>query len=109
MGFDLVYWTTMGGSYFLVSSNLEKYGKLGKNSIFFWTDMAGLGKYHMGGYGRIGVYRVNVPFKNVLLISAHRRYQLFLTVLSMIESMRMRATEPGQLQQQGGIEPGPPD
>ena len=21
--------------------------------------MAGLGKYHMGGYGRIGVYRVN--------------------------------------------------
>ena len=22
-------------------------------------DMAGLGKYHMGGYGRIGVYRVN--------------------------------------------------
>ena len=25
---------------------------------FFWADMAGLGKYHMGGYGRIGVYRV---------------------------------------------------
>ena len=26
---------------------------------FFRADMAGLGKYHMGGYGRIGVYRVN--------------------------------------------------
>ena len=25
---------------------------------FFWADMAGLGKYHTGGYGRIGVYRV---------------------------------------------------
>ena len=27
--------------------------------LFFRADMAGLGKYHMGGYGRIGVYRVN--------------------------------------------------
>ena len=26
---------------------------------YFRADMAGLGKYHMGGYGRIGVYRVN--------------------------------------------------
>ena len=25
----------------------------------FRADMAGLGKYHMGGYGRIGVYRGN--------------------------------------------------
>ena len=25
---------------------------------FFRAAMAGLGKYHMGGYGRIGVYRV---------------------------------------------------
>ena len=25
---------------------------------FFRADMAGLGKYHMGGYGRIGVYRL---------------------------------------------------
>ena len=24
------------------------------------ADMAGLGKYHTGGYGRIGVYRVRV-------------------------------------------------
>ena len=27
---------------------------------FFRADMAGLGKYCMGGYGRIGVYRVNI-------------------------------------------------
>ena len=26
---------------------------------FFRADMAGLGIYHMGGFGRIGVYRVN--------------------------------------------------
>ena len=29
---------------------------------FFRADMAGLGKYHMGGYGRIGVYRVNLLY-----------------------------------------------
>ena len=27
---------------------------------FFRAAMAGLGKYHTGGYGRIGVYRVNI-------------------------------------------------
>ena len=34
---------------------------------FFRADMAGLGKYHMGGYGRIGVYRVKALFKNQIL------------------------------------------
>ena len=33
---------------------MEKYEK----PPFFQAAMAGLGKYHMGGYGRIGVYRV---------------------------------------------------
>ena len=32
---------------------------------FFRADMAGLGIYHMGGYGRIGVYRVNSLNQNV--------------------------------------------
>ena len=35
---------------------MEKYGKIWKNRPFFRADMAGLGKYWMGGYGRIGVY-----------------------------------------------------
>ena len=59
----------MGGKYVLVGPNLEKHGKFWKNGRFSgriwpdwgnttWADMAGLGKYHMGGYGRIGVYRV---------------------------------------------------
>ena len=33
---------------------MENYGK----TAVFRADMAGLGKYSMGGYGRIGVYRV---------------------------------------------------
>ena len=47
----------MDGRYILVGSNLEKCGKLWKNGRFS-AGMAGLGKYCMGGYGRIGVYRV---------------------------------------------------
>ena len=36
---------------------------------FFRADMAGLGKYGMGGYGRIGVYRVKLQFKpNFILL-----------------------------------------
>ena len=36
------------------------FGKMWKNMEkwpFFRAPMAGLGKYHTGGYGRIGVYR----------------------------------------------------
>ena len=40
--------------------SLEKCGKIWKNQPFFQADMAGLGKYCIGGYGQIGVYRVNV-------------------------------------------------
>ena len=54
-----------------VWSILEKCGMFWKNGRFSgriwpdwgnttWADMAGLGKYHMGGYGQIGVYRVNI-------------------------------------------------
>ena len=60
MGFKMIYWTPMRGLYFLWGSILEKCGKFGKNGRFYWADMAGLGKYHTGGYGRIGVYRVNM-------------------------------------------------
>ena len=50
----------MSGSYFLKGSIWEKCGKFWKNGRFFRADMAGLGKYHTGGYGQIGVYRVNI-------------------------------------------------
>ena len=39
---------------------------------FFRADMAGLGKYCMGGYGRIGVYRVK---KNVFLLRTKSKQQ----------------------------------
>ena len=45
----------MSGLYFLYGFILEK-------QPFFRADMAGLRKYSMGGYGRIGVYRVNITF-----------------------------------------------
>ena len=54
----MIYWTAISGSYFLKGSILEKCGKFWKNGRFFRADMAGLGEYHTGGYGRIGVYRV---------------------------------------------------
>ena len=43
MGFNLIYWTPMGGFYFLLSSNLIKKGEnVGKTAVF------------PGGFGRIG-------------------------------------------------------
>ena len=41
------------------------FGKMWKNMEkrpFFRAATAGLGTYHTGGYGRIGVYRVNKEF-----------------------------------------------
>ena len=35
---------------------------------FFQAAMAGLGKYHMGSYGRIGVYRVNLSGPHLLYV-----------------------------------------
>ena len=57
------------------------FGKMWKNvekRPFFRAAMAGLGKYHMGGYGRIGVYMVNLretlkfsPSNHKLFTKAH--------------------------------------
>ena len=48
------------------------FGKMWKNMekrLFFRADMAGLGKYCTGGYGRIGVYRVNLIFITFYMLS----------------------------------------
>ena len=42
MGFKMIYWTSMSGSYFMYGSILEKCGQFWKNNHF------------LGGYGRIG-------------------------------------------------------
>ena len=53
MGFNLISCTPMSGSYILYGSILEEWGLFFflKRS-FFRADMAALGKYRMGGYGR---------------------------------------------------------
>ena len=64
MGFKMTYWTHISGSYFLKGTIVAVYfGKMLKfmeKRPFFRADMAGLGKYCIVGYGRIGVYRVNI-------------------------------------------------
>ena len=46
----------MSGS--CMGSNLEKCDFFLEKQPFFQADMARLGIYHIGGFGRIGVYRV---------------------------------------------------
>ena len=49
------------------------YGKIWKNlekRPFFRAATAGLGIYHTGGYGRIGVYRVKHIFINIFSSSS---------------------------------------
>ena len=54
-----MYCTPMSGSYLFMCSNFDKFGTFGgKKQLFFWADMAGLGKYCTDGYGQIGVCRV---------------------------------------------------
>ena len=55
MGCNLIYWLIH-----FYRFSLGKCGKIWKNQPFFRADMAGLGKYCIGGYGQIGVYRVKV-------------------------------------------------
>ena len=43
---------------FFVGFYFGKMWKIWEKWPFFRADMAGLWKYHTGGYGRIGVYRV---------------------------------------------------
>ena len=55
MGFNLIYWTSICGEYFVHCSILEKCRKNMEKQLFFLAATAGLGKYRTGGYGRIGV------------------------------------------------------
>ena len=50
---------------------------------FFRAAMAGLGKYYMGGYGRIGVYRVNynVSFDTSYRRRIHNFYLVYMNIL----------------------------
>ena len=64
MGFKMIYWTHMSGSYFFVWFYFGKMWKILEKRPY----MAGLGKYHTGGYGQIGVYRVKDYLRNCIEI-----------------------------------------
>ena len=58
MDFNLIYWTPVGGYYFFVGSNLEKYGKFWKNGHFsgwIWPDWGNIAWADMAGLGSIGL------------------------------------------------------
>ena len=59
MGFKTIYWTPMRLHTFC-RVLFWKMWKILEKRPFFRADMAGLGKYHTGRYGRIGVYRVKL-------------------------------------------------
>ena len=48
-----------------------KMWKFSEKRPFFRADMAGLGIYHMGGYGRIGVYRVKQTVLKLFRVARH--------------------------------------
>ena len=52
VGFNLTF-----GCLYALNFFLHSFGKMRKNLLFFQAAMVRLGKYLMGGYGRIGVYR----------------------------------------------------
>ena len=58
MGFNLIYWTPMGDSYFFGGSNLEKYETLWKNGLFsgwIWLDWGNITQADLAGFGSRGL------------------------------------------------------
>ena len=58
IGFKMIYWTTMSGSYFLDGSILEKCGNFWKNVCFsgrIWPDWGNTAWADMAGLGSIGL------------------------------------------------------
>ena len=58
MGFKMIYWTPISGSYFLKGSILEKCGKFWKNGRFsgrIWPDWGNTTRADMAGLGSIGL------------------------------------------------------
>ena len=61
MGFNLIYWSSMGGSNFLLGTNLEKYGKFWKNGRFsgrIWPDWGNTTQADLAGLGSIGLMSI---------------------------------------------------
>ena len=62
MGFKMIYWTPISGSYFLKGSILEKCGKFWKNGRFsgrIWPDWGNTTRADMAGLGSIGLKQLD--------------------------------------------------
>ena len=71
MGFKMIYWTPISGSYFLKGCILEKCGNLWKNGRFsrpIWPDWENTARADMAGLGSIGII-----FKNRQCIYCRNR------------------------------------
>ena len=58
MGFKMIYWTCISGSYFLRGSILEKCGNFWKNGRFsgrIWPDWGNTARADMAGLGSKGL------------------------------------------------------
>ena len=74
MGFKMIYWTPISGSYFLKGCILEKCGIFLKNGCFsgqIWPDWGNTARADMAGLGSIGISIIS----NV--ISILKMYQNF--------------------------------
>ena len=69
MGFNLIYWTPMGGFYILISSILEKCGIFLKNGRFsgrIWPDLGNVARADLAGLGSIGLIYTDQLSKLIL-------------------------------------------
>ena len=72
MGFKMIYWTPISGSYFQKWSILEKCGNFWKNGRFsgrIWPDWGNTAWADMAGLGSIGlISNTSTPCVNSLLV-----------------------------------------
>ena len=75
---------------------LGKMLKILEKRPFCRADMAGLGKYHMGGYGRIGVYRVKLCFIQISFLRREKEDNLCVCPSSWIRNRDFSSLGPDQ-------------
>ena len=72
MGFKMIYWTPMSGSYFLMGSILEKCRKFWKNGRFsgrIWPDWGNTTRADMPGLGSIGLSIIQTRCRHCIAVS----------------------------------------